>query len=106
MRLIDLDPKWLLRDGGRIGFTFKCPNPDRSKWWMTCFAVPTEHGDQHDAFTAAVGDVMNWQPCNETVGWTVTGGIDAASFETMTVMPSIDGGQHMWHGFITKGEIT
>ena len=105
MRLLDLEPQWLLRADRRIGFIFRCPNPERRKWRMTCFAYPTIYADQYDAVVAALGDEdMNWQPCNEAVGWTVAGGIDAASFDTLTVTPSIDGGANMWHGFITNGE--
>ena len=51
MRLIDLDPRWLVKDDQRVG-------------------------------------------------------IDVATFETMTVTPSLDGSAAgNWHGFITNGEI-
>lgn len=47
-----------------------------------------------------------WQPCNQSSGWKITGGIENASFETMTVTPSIDGSAGgLWHGFITNGQI-
>jgi hypothetical protein len=46
------------------------------------------------------------QMANESFAWTVAGGIENASFEMMTVMPSIDGSAGgLWHGFITNGEI-
>ena len=101
MRLLDLDPHWLIKDGKRIGFCFR--SPKRPKWWLTCFAVATSPSDQREALVAAIGDGLNWLQCKE-IAWTVTGGIEAAHFETMTVKPSIDAGE-LWHGFITNGEI-
>jgi hypothetical protein len=105
VKLTDLDPRWLLKGGKHIGFIFRCPNPDRAKWRMACFAVPTPYDDQAAAVEAAIGADINWQPSNEACGWQIAGGIDAATFETMTVSPSIDGGIHMWHGHIKAGEI-
>lgn len=104
MRLVDLEPRWLVKDGRRIGFAFKCPNPERAKWWFTCFAVATPHPDQADAVSDAIGQDFNWLPCKE-IAWSVAGGIDTATFETMTVTPSLDGGTAMWHGYITDGMI-
>lgn len=104
MRLMDLDPKWLMWDDRRIGFAFKCPNQDRRKWWLTCFAEATPHEKQHDAVMAAIGDGFNWLLCKE-IAWTITGGIGDANFETISVQPSIDAGERMWHGHITNGEI-
>lgn len=46
------------------------------------------------------------QPCNPAGRWTIVGGVENASFETMTVKPSLDGSKGgLWHGFITNGEI-
>ena len=52
------------------------------------------------------GDFMWAQYCNQASGWTVAGGIENATFDTMTVTPSLDGSAGgLWHGFITNGEI-
>jgi hypothetical protein len=46
------------------------------------------------------------QGCLPDLAWTVAGGIDTATFETMTVTPSLDGSKGgLWHGHITNGEI-
>lgn len=106
MKLLDLDPQWLLKDGKRVGFTFVSPvqheHPTRkTKWRQSCFPKPTSTDDQFKA----IGDAPV-QLCNPSCGWTIAGGIDAATFETMTVTPSIDGSAGgLWHGFITNGEI-
>ena len=99
MKLADLDPKWLIKDGKRVGFTFVSPtNP---KWRQSCFVVMMPTRDQWDLF----GD-DEVQGCRPDFAWKITGGIEASSFETMTVEPSIDGSPGgLWHGRITKGEI-
>jgi hypothetical protein len=103
IKLTELEPRWLLRDGKRIGVIFRNPLPDHRKWWVTCFAGPTPHGQQEVAVHAAVGETCMWQGCNEASGWQFAGGIDAASFETLTITPSLDGGPSWWHGFVTDG---
>jgi hypothetical protein len=46
------------------------------------------------------------QTAKTSFAWTIVGGIEIASFETMAVTPSIDGSPGgLWHGFITNGEI-
>jgi hypothetical protein len=99
MRLIELSPKWLIKDGKRVGFTFVSPtNP---QWRQSCFENPPPRREQWELF----GD-DDVQGCNPQAHWIVHGGIDAASFETMTVTPSLDGSAGgLWHGFITNGEI-
>lgn len=104
MRLLDLDPQWLLKDGKRVGFTFISPtNP---KWRQSCFTNPPKHSEQDELFEAAHGEDYAVQGCNPAAHWAIAGGIDAATFETMTVTPSLDGSQGgLWHGFITNGAI-
>lgn len=111
MKLVDLDPTWLLRDGKRVGFTFHTPTP--SAWSRTtgklerqsCFPQPPSISAQVDLFDEAHDDEMV-QPCNSKQHWQIAGGIDTADFETMTVTPSLDGSAGgLWHGFITNGEI-
>lgn len=100
MKLIELDPKWLMIDDKRIGFTFVSPtNP---KWRQSCFPNPPRRREQWELF----GD-EDIQGCDPNAHWNIEGSIDGATFETMTVKPSLDGsGGGLWHGFITNGEIT
>lgn len=93
-----------MRDGKRIGFTFVCPtNP---KFRQSCFPDPPQTSEQCDIFDAMHGDHIMVQPCNSSKHWQIAGGIESASFETMTVTPSLDGSPGgLWHGHITNGEI-
>lgn len=121
MRLTELDPRWLVLKGRRVGFAFRSPsNPE---WWQTCFSqsgirTMTCDACRDRAFVGlcehsqlglcqATGiDPLRVQGCNPACGWTIEGGIDAASFEGLTVTPSVDGSRGgLWHGFITGGEI-
>lgn len=115
MKLADLDPRWLMLDGRRIGFCFVSPtqplrpdgtaNPTRYR--QTCFAAPTPRRVQRELFEAMFGDDdFTVQGCNPQCGWTIAGGIEAADFATMTVTPSLDGSPGgLWHGYITNGEV-
>lgn len=115
MRLNDLDPRWIVQDGRRIGFCFVSPaQPKRSDgtshpdpWRQTCFVVMTPRSLQREIFEGMFGENdFRVQGCRPDFAWTVAGGIDAATFETMTVTPSLDGSAGgLWHGFITNGEI-
>lgn len=120
MRLADLDPRWLMQDGRRIGVIFVTPAPrprhdgsTDAEWRQVCTFEPTTFREQVKAVHAACADLAGehpfgkWQPANETIGWKVEGGPEAADFATMTITPSIDGSAGgLWHGFITAGEIT
>ena len=105
MRLLDLDPRWLLKDSKRIGFIFISPvqhvrsdgSTNPTPWRQTCFVSPTPLHDQEPAATTAMADLadkdgdFDWvQYCNQECGWTVANGIENATFETMTVTPSLD----------------
>lgn len=104
MRLVDLDPRWLLKDGARIGFVFRSPT-NRAEW-QSCFETPPQTGEQCDLFDDQVGEDEIVQPCNPAARWAVEGGLAAASFETMSVKPSLDGSAGgLWHGCITNGDI-
>lgn len=104
MRLVDLDPQWLMKDGQRIGFTFR--SPTKPEWRQSCFQNPPPRREQWDLFAAHQhGDGMV-QGCNPDAHWSVVGGIENANFETMSVTPSLDGSAGgLWHGHITNGEI-
>lgn len=119
MRLTDLDPRWLMEDGRKVGFVFKSPTDP--KWWQTCFF---EAGRKHftcpdpacytqdrascphsqAGLVKAAGIDMEWfQGCKRDCAWVVDGDLD---FATLTVTPSLDGSAGgLWHGFITNGEI-
>lgn len=106
MKLTDLDPRWLLIDGARIGFVFRSPKDP--KYWQTCFQSPTPTRKQQRLLYEAMfgDDDFLVQGSNPDGNWTIHGGIANASFETMTVTPSLDGSPGgLWHGFITNGEI-
>jgi hypothetical protein len=107
MKLTDLDPKWLTRDGKRVGFTFLSPvgKQGNTHWRQSCFTVAGfSTMEQWEIFGQP--DCQQTQGCNSACGWVVDGGIDNATFETLTVTPSIDGSAGgLWHGFITNGEI-
>lgn len=115
MTLIDLEPQWMEHEGRRIGFVFLSPvqtvrsdgtrrNPPHR---LTCMVAPTPMGIQREVAERMFGDndycVV---PCNPACGWAVAGGIDAASFDTLSATPSIDGSASGdWHGHITNGQI-
>jgi hypothetical protein len=104
MRLVELDPKWVMRDGIRVGFTFFSPvrSPGPIHWRQSCFVVSMTAREQWALF-----EDENVQHCNPRTTWTVLGGIEKARFETLTVHPSIDGSAGgLWHGFIRNGMIS
>ena len=106
MRLTELDPRWVLdRDGKRIAFTFRCPTNPR--WRQLCKAVIASTQEQWDWLGGFDSDDCEiTQTAKPSFAWTIIGGIEGASFETMTVTPSIDGSPGgLWHGFITAGQV-
>lgn len=110
MRLLDLDPRWLTKDGMRIGLLFNSPlsgRPGKAIFRMTAFFAPTPHDDQYDAIVAVVGEDgwLRTQTCNPAAGWTCTPDAQSATFENVSIQPSLDGGPSSWHGYITNGEI-
>jgi hypothetical protein len=113
MRLIDLDPRWLIKDGRRIGFVFKSPlegmrtGTNHSQTLLTCFFAPTPDDAQHEAVVAAVGDVaeQGTQSCSETSGWSCTPSAETATFENISIALPFNAGPNGWRGIITNGEI-
>lgn len=110
MRLTDLEPRWLERDGRRVGFALRCPHCRTT--WLTCTLAPTSTREQMRTIAAAglphyVDDDGPWAPevvsCNPVAGWTIVAG---ATFDDMTVTPSLDASAAgHWHGCIQAGEI-
>lgn len=114
MRLTDLDPRWIMLDSRRVGFTFITPkqrersdgtvNPRAER--QSCFAEPTKMSVQLDLFDQMHGEDAIVQPCRQDFAWAIVGGIENADFPTMSVTPSLDGSAGgLWHGHITNGEI-
>ena len=103
MKLIDLDPFWLVKENRRVGFSFISPiNPEwrqivcselipmREQWQLT---------NNARADSACISQTGNF-------AWTIENGIENASFENLTVTPSIDGSKGgLWHGWIREGNI-
>ena len=104
MRLTDLQPKWIERDGRRIGFVFQSPtNP---LYHQSCFVEHVPQRVQREIFEAMFEGHHQVQGCKPECAWTVAGGIDTASFESISVTPSLDGSKGgLWHGHITNGAI-
>lgn len=115
MKLADLDPQWMEHEGRRIGFVFRAPvqptrhdgSPRSQPYQLTCMAQPTPMHLQREIAARMFGDDdYTVVPCKQEIGWSIAGGIDAASFGTLTATPSIDGSASgNWHGFITNGQI-
>lgn len=105
MKLTDLDPKWITRDGRRVGLVFR--NPLRQdKWWTSCFFAPTRKDMQEKMIEFVLGGDVNYQLCNPDHGWKCDSGpIESATFETLSISPSLDGGSGWWHGHVKNGEI-
>ena len=112
MKLTELDPRWVIKDGRRIGFVFR--SPTRQTCWQSCFEAAPPRREQWalfaDLFHLDDEDRTDGSPdvqgCKEGTRWTIEGGIEAADFATLTVKPSLDGSPGgLWHGFITNGEI-
>jgi len=109
MRLVDLDPRWLMKDDKRVGFVFKSPTLGDDMW----MAIYEPHPGYHELWRAinaafpegkknAKGFTRSVQTMNARQSWTVTGD----TFETITVSPSLDGSPAgNWHGFIQNGNI-
>lgn len=114
MKLTELDPRWLLDSSGkRVGFAFISPTKawaqpiGHKPFWQTCMENPPQVSEQIDLWDAnGFEDHHFLQPCNPNARWTIAGGIENASFETMTVTPSLNGADGgLWHGHITNGVI-
>lgn len=103
MRLADLSPQWIVREGQRIGFVFVSPaNP---AWHQSCFFEKVQTKEQWRLFDSVLGEhgCEKVQGCRVDFAWTH---ISGDTFESLTVKPSIDGSRGgLWHGYITNGEI-
>jgi len=113
VRLVDLDPRWVMKDGKRISFVFKSPTLGEGMWIVMSESRPDLRDlwpAVHDAFPEGPFQADGYRRCFQTMNpkqmWQIVGCLDGASFETMTITPSIDGSAAgNWHGFITNCEI-
>lgn len=106
MRLSELAPEWLVRDGQRVGFMFF--SPVNRKFWQTCFFSCEPAQEQWRLTGEVLGPDMEHvvQHCNEGCAWSCTPDPQSATWENITIMPSLDGSAGgLWHGFITGGRI-
>jgi hypothetical protein len=112
VRLLDCEPKWLLKDGKRVGFIFR--SPTKPQCWQSCFETPPSEKEQYRLFHAVLGgddDDRDYgrsdvQACEPKARWTITPAIAVADFASLSVKPSLDGSKGgNWHGFITNGQI-
>lgn len=127
MRLADLDPRWLILQGRRVGLIFISP-ADR-KYRQTCFVekLPlftceackgldrwscdhSQMGAIRHSCPDLLRDEDGWandvQLCRKDFAWVAAPALDQASFDNLSITPSIDGSAGgLWHGFITAGEI-
>lgn len=105
MKLTELEPKWLVKDGQRVGFIFRCPTRPEKRW-QSCFLASPPRREQMALFAEAMGSTDGYphadiQGCSQGTNWTIQG-----EFESLTCHPSLDGSAGgNWHGFITNGEI-
>jgi hypothetical protein len=100
MRLTELNPKWLVKDGQRFGLIFKCPCCQDV--WLSCKSIHMRGFDQLNMFARVVGEAVVL-PCRYDKSWSIEGD----SFENLTISPAIDASMFChWHGFITDGEIS
>ncbi len=120
MRLSKLSPRWIEKDGERIGLIFLCPHclaqgvADPSP--LTCYWKPLQKigGDEADSQygllaklkpsfgppydAIKISDVV---PAKRGYAWEKSGD----DFDTLTITPSLDcSASGHWHGFITAGE--
>lgn len=113
MRLTELDPRWLVVDGKRLGLVFKCPHCQ--KCYLSCFFVPMPHisgDDYHDCQYALFATVLpdtevhEIVPCRRDFAWTAMPAADQATFDNLSVTPSIDASASgHWHGWVRGGDI-
>lgn len=105
MKLTDLDPRWIIDDGRRIGFVFKSPTD--SKWYQTVM-FETRPRQTQWTLVADVVPTKHVQGAKPDFAWTCVSHADLeqATFGQMTVHPSVDGSPGgLWHGWITDGQL-
>jgi len=114
MRLVDLTPRWFAEEGrSGQGIVFQCPHCPGSKTTLAvAFKNPLDGGapiELHTEKLYRLIDPAYWDgdaKCMEAVPPGVHWAREADTFETLSIMPSVDASASgHWHGFVTKGEI-
>ena len=112
MRLTELDPRWLEKNGVRVGFLFRCPlEPSNPNRLQAVFFRPTPPLHEQGVLIAAALDLLEEsdhfvQRCNPAANWDCSPPAAEATFENISITPSVDGSAGgNWHGWITNGEI-
>lgn len=102
MRLIDLNPLWIAREGNPHAIlAFRCPRCQRM--WLTCTLVALKGSEQCKLIAAAIPDNGGEVVTCKTLAWAAEGLPD---FDRLSIRPSIDASASgHWHGHITNGEI-
>lgn len=108
VKLVELEPKWLMRDGVRVGLVFRCPcqkcTPQKFDW-LSCYCVPMSNlRQQYELLKTVIPQeqLQDVVPVKRDFAWSFVGD----SFETLSIAPSIDASASgNWHGHITKGAI-
>ncbi len=101
MKLIDLEPKWIVLEfgGPRVGLTFRCPHCPPGERGETTFLGVLFHNDGE----AAMDDAYIRAHHDNGYIWELLG---QEGFDVLTLTPSVDcSAAGHWHGFITNGEI-
>lgn len=110
MKLTELDPRWLMIGRDRVGLVFKCPHCQQC--YLSCFfhplpVVARDGVTSQDTVIRAVltDDQARETPhCAKGALWRATPPAHLATFENLSVTPSIDASKSgHWHGFITDG---
>lgn len=120
MRLLDLKPKWIRRNGKAVAMIFLCPRcvargsgcERKRLTWLTCTFVALENGEQRDLIQAVIESDPADFAATDTEEHDVVGckslawGKDFKNFEKMSITPSLDAGPAgHWHGHIKNGQI-
>jgi hypothetical protein len=108
--LSNLDPRWLVHEGRRVGLIFLCPEKPtegRKHHYQSSVFEPLDRQTQWKLFNEALGDEYAYtyvQGCTEGHLWSASPDLATATFDNLTVHPSIDGSPGgLWHGWIRNG---
>lgn len=110
MKLVELSPQWILREGQRVGILFRCPHClyKAPRQWLMIFNVPQASisgpDGQYSLVTGMIPDdeLAQAVPSRRNFAWQFTGD----TFDALSIVPSVDASSSgHWHGYITNGEV-
>lgn len=120
LKLTDLKPKWLRRDGKAVAMIFLCPRCVARKTgcerkrltWLTCMFVVVGNREQRELIEAIINNDPADFLATDTEEHDVVGckeiawGKNCKNFESMSITPSLDASAAgHWHGHVTGGKI-